>query len=203
MSGFRNDELVTIDGRAHPLVGGRLRLAHEANERITVKTEVLHFVLGVEAVVRCELTTMKGLFSAVASASAARDGELAEAVLEVAETRSLARALRWAGYSTEVGAEELGRGHAPDQRPGPVPIRRDQPGPGNRQQRSGPPASGAQLRCIRTLARRLGREVDDAVADLMPGLDLAHLSLHDASKVIDALKSAIGETSQPAGRRAP
>lgn len=202
MNAFRNDEIVILDGKPHPLVKGRLRLALDANEKISIVTEVIHFVLGVEAVVRCVATTTKGTFTAVAVATATRDPDLTEALLEVAETRSIGRALRWAGYSTDIGAEEVGGIEAVSPRSSPVPIRRGNSAPIERPPRVGAPASSAQLRCIRTLARRLGRDADAAVADVVPGADLAHLSLPDASKVIDALKAAAGGEQQADGRRA-
>lgn len=204
-NGFRNEEVVQIQGRPRPTVAGRLRQAHENNDKLSVRTEVIHFVLGVEAVVRCEVTTCKGIFSATGVATATRDGQLVDALVEVAETRSLARSLRWAGYGMEVGAEELDAAHGIPAAPtSPVPLHhRNGNARGARSERTGPPASTAQLRCIRTLARRLGRDAEDAIGQIVPGVDLAHLTLPDASRVIDRLKVAAGNGHRTGEGRTP
>jgi hypothetical protein len=114
-NGFRDDELVTRkvkvgnewQTRTFPVVGGRLRLVHEDSPQVTIQTEIVRFdsdFAGVKAMV----TTEKGVFHGTGTASAQRDAKLADSLVELAETRSIARALRFAGYGMEyTGAEEV------------------------------------------------------------------------------------------------
>ena len=110
-NGFREDELVTrrLNGqtRVFPVVGGRLRLAHEENDSLSLQTEMVSWD-GQYAVFRCCAVTGKGQFQGYGTANAQRDARLAESLIELAETRSIARALRFAGYGLEyTGAEEV------------------------------------------------------------------------------------------------
>lgn len=201
MSGFKDNELILVGGRELATVGGRLRLAHEANERLSIKTELLDFELRVRAIVRAEVTTVKGTFTATGTATAERDAKVSDALIEVAETRSVARALRYAGFGFEVGVEELGdaaiaanavpdaRGQVtppPWERPVPVELRERRP------RRTGTPATAAQKRCLEALARRVHLEPGALVARFVPGVELDELSIADASRVIDAAKRNAG-----------
>jgi hypothetical protein len=110
-NGFREDELITrkVNGqsRVFPVVGGRLRLAHEENETLSLQTEMVTWD-GQYAVFRCRAVTAKGDFVGYGTANTQRDARLAESLIELAETRSIARALRFAGYGLEYcGAEEV------------------------------------------------------------------------------------------------
>ncbi len=110
-NGFREDELVTrrLNGqtRVFPVVGGRLRLAHEENEALSLQTEMVSWD-GQYAIFRCCAVTGKGQFQGYGTANSQRDARLAESLIELAETRSIARALRFAGYGLEyTGAEEV------------------------------------------------------------------------------------------------
>ena len=68
---FRDDEIVVLtenrDGKLvksiHPKIGGRLRLAHEQDQQISITTEVIRYDENVP-VVRAVTTTMKGTFPA-------------------------------------------------------------------------------------------------------------------------------------------
>jgi hypothetical protein len=105
---FKAEELISKNGKSYPVVGGRLRIAHELNEKLSISTAMVSFESGVEAVVKAELQTEKGLFSAYGAASLAKDERLSESLLELAETRAIARALRFAGYGVEyTGSEEI------------------------------------------------------------------------------------------------
>jgi hypothetical protein len=204
MGTFRPEELVTIQGRPFPTLAGRLRLLHEGCEKIAIKTEVVHLVLGQEAVVRTELTTGKGTFVATGSASATRDPRFVDALPELAESRSLARAARWAGFGLEVGAEELGddaeivrvdRAGPLQGRPrvaqGQVVASAPFRGNGDGSHR-GTPATSAQRRAIAALARQIDREVDEVVARVYPGVTVDGLTLVQASALIDRLKTKAG-----------
>ncbi len=110
-STFREDELVTrrLNGqtRVFPVVGGRLRLAHEENDTLSLETEMISWD-GQYAVFRCCACTRKGRFQGYGTANSQRDARLSESLIELAETRSIARALRFAGYGLEyTGAEEV------------------------------------------------------------------------------------------------
>ena len=105
---FKVEELISKNGKTYPVVGGRLRIAHELNENLSITTAMISFESGVEAVVKAELQTLKGAFSAYGAASLAKDERLAGSLLELAETRAIARALRFAGYGVEyTGSEEI------------------------------------------------------------------------------------------------
>jgi len=112
---FRDDEIVALtenrDGKLvksiHPKIGGRLRLAHEQNQQISITTEVIRYDENV-AVVKAVSSTMKGNFPGLGMASIERDRTIAPAILELAETRAIARSLRFAGYGVDhCSAEEL------------------------------------------------------------------------------------------------
>jgi len=114
-NGFREDELILRKQKVNgewvetifPRVGGRLRLAHEQNDRLGIQTEVVRFD-DTCAVVKATVTTMKGSFCGFGTACAQRDQRLADSLLELAETRSIARSLRFSGYGVEyTSAEEM------------------------------------------------------------------------------------------------
>jgi len=59
-------------------------------------------------VVKALTTTEKGSFTGIGMASMERDQRIAPAILELAETRAIARSLRFAGYGVEFcSAEEI------------------------------------------------------------------------------------------------
>jgi hypothetical protein len=114
---FREDEIVIMShidkrtgevvARPYPKVGGRLRLAHEENGNLNISTEIIRYEENV-AVVRALATTKKGYFNGLGMASLDRDQQIAPAILELAETRAIARSLRFAGYGVEYcSAEEV------------------------------------------------------------------------------------------------
>ena len=112
---FREDELVSRrvkvgdewQTKVFPIIGGRLRLAHEENETLSLQTELVNWD-GQYAVFKCCAVTGKGSFIGYGTANAQRDARLAESLIELAETRSVARSLRFAGFGLEyTGAEEV------------------------------------------------------------------------------------------------
>ena len=114
---FREDEIVIMSHvdkrtgevvtRPYPKVGGRLRLAHEENGSLSISTEIIRYEDDV-ALVRALATTKKGYFNGLGTASLERDQQIAPAILELAETRAIARSLRFAGYGVEYcSAEEV------------------------------------------------------------------------------------------------
>ena len=114
---FREDEIANIRRwdkerneyiyNPFPKIGGRLRLAHEANEALSIETEIIRYDEQV-AVVSAISRTAKGCFKGIGMSSVQRDEKIAPAILELAETRAIARALRFAGYGVEYcSAEEV------------------------------------------------------------------------------------------------
>lgn len=115
---FREDEIVILRHfnkerqeyvtNVYPKVGGRLRLAHEANpDAINIETEIYKYD-GNIAVVIATCKTLTGRFTGIGMSSIERDQKIAPAILELAETRAIARALRFAGHGIEYcSAEEV------------------------------------------------------------------------------------------------
>jgi hypothetical protein len=114
---FREEEIANIRrwdkerneyiSNPFPKIAGRLRLAHEANEALSIETEIIRYDEKVAVVVAVSKTS-KGNFKGIGMASIERDQKLAHAILELAETRSIARSLRFAGYGIEyTSAEEM------------------------------------------------------------------------------------------------
>lgn len=118
-SNFTKDELVTKHGKTYPVAGGRLRLAHAAGLS-GIRTESISFKDRDHATVYATVTMGRDVqvegdvpyaqvFTAHGTATAARDGDrMKDSLLELAETRAVARALRYAGFGVEfTGAEEV------------------------------------------------------------------------------------------------
>lgn len=107
LNNFKNDELVKVQGKNFPLVGGRLRLAHDENKLLSIETSVIYYN-DESAVVHAHIKTEKGTYAGLGNSSTKRDHKLTNAILELAETRAIARALRFAGYGVEyIGYEEV------------------------------------------------------------------------------------------------
>ena len=217
---FREDEIITLeqfrDGQLvksiHPKIGGRLRLAHEQNQQISITTEIIRYDENV-AVVKSVTTTMKGSFSGIGMASLERDQTIAPAILELAETRAIARSLRWSGYGVDLcGAEEMshlqlngGNTTPPDDKPqtkppqeGPKGSDADKPGNGGNGGDKGGGNGGngdarisnKQLSYIVTLGKGLklnSKDLDQETVKTF-GVKMAFLTTKQASAFIDNLK---------------
>jgi len=114
---FREDEIITMahwDKQTgaqvttpYPKIGGRLRIAHENNDQLSITSKVFSYD-GQVAVVVATTTTDKGSYNGVGMASVERDKKIAPAILELAESRAIARSLRFCGIGVEYcGAEEI------------------------------------------------------------------------------------------------
>ena len=114
---FREDEIVIMTHwdkkeekwvkNIYPKVGGRLRLAHDQNERLSISTTIIKYDESI-AVIMAVTTTGKGTFPGYGMSSVERDKTIAPAILELAETRAIARSLRFVGYGVEYcSAEEI------------------------------------------------------------------------------------------------
>lgn len=109
----------------YPKVGGRLRLAHELNGSMDINTEIIKYD-GNIAVVKACCSTDKGSYAGIGMASLERDAKIAPAILELAETRAIARSLRFAGYGVEYcSAEEVSHLNQENDKPSFPPIEDD------------------------------------------------------------------------------
>ena len=112
---FREDELVSRkvkigsewQTRIFPIIGGRLRILHENNDSLSIQTEIVRLDNDF-AVVKAAVESKKGKFNGTGTASVQRDARLADSLVELAETRAIARALRFGGIGVEyTSAEEI------------------------------------------------------------------------------------------------
>ncbi|RJR44066.1 MAG: hypothetical protein C4576_13505 [Desulfobacteraceae bacterium] len=219
---FRDDEILILeqvrDGEPvksiFPKIGGRLRLAHEDNEQLSICTEIVRYD-EVIAVVKSVVTTMKGSFPGFGMASVERDHSIAPAILELAETRAIARSLRFAGYGVEYcSAEEVS--HLQNGGPNPpsdaeTHTKPHQDGPkggngekpvnggngGNGGANGGNGGNGdtarisnKQLNYIVILGRNLNLNSKDLDKETLQafGVKMAYLTTKQASTFIDTLK---------------
>ncbi|MGO9116927.1 MAG: hypothetical protein ACLQPD_04870 [Desulfomonilaceae bacterium] len=219
-NGFREDELVTrkvkINGdwqtRIFPVVGGRLRLAHEQNDSLSLQTEMVSWD-GQYAVFKCFAATGKGQFVGYGTANSQRDTRLAESLVELAETRSIARALRFAGFGLEfTGAEEVSHVSSIESEPEQTAGKESKPvfpknnGSGKTEAQGcamGEPeskpsrdgngngkATGAQIRALFALSKK-ARYIEQDVANMLRPMNVSTfdaLTREDASRLISYLQ---------------
>lgn len=179
---FKNEELVKVQGKIYPVVGGRLRLAHDENKNLSIETSVIQYN-NESTVVQASIKTDKGTFTGLGNASVKRDRVLSNAILELAETRAIARALRFAGYGVEyTGFEEVGedKNLVSDEQDG---------------HREGMPqtegATKAQINTIFRIAKNLNisnDELRELIQDTTGKSYSKDLSRRDASQIIALLK---------------
>jgi hypothetical protein len=205
---FREDELVTrrmkVNGewqtRTFPVVGGRLRIAHEANEKLSIGTEIIRLDSDL-VVAKATVETAKGRYSGTGTASAQRDARLADSLVELAETRAIARALRFGGFGVEYcGAEEVnnvvdepdrGQSSSKETRP----VFNDNKGEGKGQSKPQPCGIGratqAQCRALHALTNRAGYSKEDIDHMLAPlnAANFQELTREAASQLITSLQA--------------
>jgi hypothetical protein len=219
---FRDDEIVIMTHwdkkeekwvkNIYPKVGGRLRLAHNQNDRLSISTTIIKYDESI-AVVMAVTTTGKGSFPGYGMSSVERDKTIAPAILELAETRAIARSLRFAGYGVEYcSAEEVshletGNGKAPNPEP-PAPAKNEEKaqngGNGGKGEETGSPESNdgdnrndqgngrltsKQYKFIMRLTNEKGmtrKEVNDHCIKEF-GVAADYLSKAQASNLIDQL----------------
>ena len=204
-NGFREDELITkrVNGQVKifPVVAGRLRLAHTENKSLSLQTEMVSWD-GQYAVFKCCAVTGKGQFIGYGTANSQRDARLAESLVELAETRSIARALRWAGFGMEYcSAEEIT--HMIDlespgkQKQGKLPPKAFPDGNPEGKPESKPQSCGigkatqAQVRALYALARKteLPETEKKYLLDPLNATAFEDLSREDASRLISHLQT--------------
>ena len=214
-NGFREDELIHVkvkvgsgwQARTFPVFGGRLRLAHESNKNLSLQTELVSWD-GQYAVFKCLATTEKGQFIGFGSANSQRDSRLSESLIELAETRSCARALRFAGYGLEyTSAEEVShldgdrespKGRKPEKDPKPIFPQGDSTGKAAAKSPKAaagnvdaPKATQAQCRALFALTKRAGytqEEIDQMLSPFNVA-SFDELSREDASRLITDLQT--------------
>lgn len=179
---FKNEELVKVQGKVYPVVGGRLRLAHDENKSLSIETNVVQYNEEV-TVIQASVRTEKGTFTGLGNASVKRDRVLSNAILELAETRAIARALRFAGYGVEyTGFEEVGDGKSTgtEEQPHVEELTRKTDG-----------ATKAQISTIFSIAKNLNisnDELRELIQDKTGKSFSKDLSKNDASLLIRFLK---------------
>jgi hypothetical protein len=202
---FKEEELITrrVNGqvRIFPIVGGRLRLAHEENSKLSLQSELVSWD-GNYAVFKCVATTDKGQFVGYGTANSQRDARLAESLLELSETRSIARALRFAGYGLEyTGAEEVS--HVASTEPEREQTSNKEPErmfpedngehkPGAKAAAIGKgPVTSAQVRALWALTKKARYTEEDIEALLRPlsATTFQELSRESASQLITYLQT--------------
>lgn len=179
---FKNEELVKVQGKVYPVVGGRLRLAHDENKSLSIETRVVHYNEE-SAVIQALVRTEKGTFTGLGNASVKRDRVLSNAILELAETRAIARALRFAGYGVEyTGFEEVGENKN---------IEFDEEQREGSEQKKSEGATKAQISTIFSIAKSLNisnDELRELIQDKTGKSFSKDLSKRDATRIINLLK---------------
>lgn len=190
---FRSDELVKVQGKTYPVVGGRLRLAHDENKSLSIETSVVQYSED-STVVQASVKTEKGTFTGLGNASVKRDRILSNAILELAETRAIARALRFAGYGVEyTGFEEVGEGKS---QPAEEAAGQDY----DNTKALEAAATKAQLNTIFSIARSINmtnEELKDFIQEKTGKTASKDLSKKDASQIISLLKERENVQSAP------
>ncbi len=87
------------------MVGGWVRHAHEGNEKLSIQTDIVSMEPGI-IVVKVTVETEKGRYGGTGTSSAQRDTRLADSLVELAETRAIARASRFGVLGVEYCAAE-------------------------------------------------------------------------------------------------
>lgn len=179
---FRSEELVKVQGKIYPVVGGRLRLAHDENKNLSIETSIVQYNED-STIVQASISTEKGTFTGLGNASKKRDRVLSSAILELAETRSIARALRFAGYGVEyTGFEEVGEGKNTGSEDNRLEVSENY---------DSKAATKAQINTIFAIARELditNDELRDIIQNKTGKSFSKDLSKSEASKIIILLK---------------
>lgn len=182
LSTFRNEELVKVQGKTYPVVGGRLRLAHDENKSLSIETNVVQYSEET-TVIQASVRTEKGIFNGLGNASVKRDRVLSNAILELAETRAIARALRFAGYGVEyTGYEEVGESRSSSD---------EEVQSGEREEKKTDNATKAQISTIFSIAKGMNMSNDELreLIQTQTGKSFSKdLSKRDATRIINMLK---------------
>jgi hypothetical protein len=208
---FREDELVSRkvkvgnewQTRVFPIIGGRLRILHESNDHLSIQTEIVRLESDF-VVVKAAVESQRGKFNGTGTASGQRDARLADSLVELAETRAIARALRFGGIGVEcAGAEEVSHVVAAEpereQSANKPPARIFPEGNGEGKPEAKPAGNGsgkatqAQCRALYALTKK-ARYTEEDVASLLSPLNAStfqELSRESASQLIGSLQSEV------------
>ncbi len=221
---FRDDELVTrkmkVNGewqsRTFPVVGGRLRILHENNDHLGIQTEIVKLESDF-VVVKAAVESQRGKFNGTGTASGQRDAKLADSLVELAETRAIARALRFGGIGVEFTSfEEVahvgtiaepekeqtgGKAPAPVFAEGNGNSKRDAKAPGGATAETGSKpqhcgigqATQAQCRALYALTKRTNYQEAD-IGELLARFEVSRfedLSRESASQLIGQLQTQV------------
>lgn len=208
---FREDELVSRkvkvgtewQTRVFPVVGGRLRILHENNDHLSIQTEIVRLDTDF-VVVKAAVESRKGTFNGTGTASAQRDARLADSLVELAETRAIARALRFGGIGVEyTGAEEVSHVAAAEPERQQDPSKEPEPavpqGNGEGRSESKPQHCGngratqAQCRALWALTKKARYTEEDVESMLRPlnASTFQELTRDDASRLIGCLQTEV------------
>jgi hypothetical protein len=210
-NGFLDHELVTRkvkvgnewQTKTYPVIGGRLRVLHENNDSLSIETEIIRLD-GDFAVVKAAVESRKGKFNGTGTASAQRDARLADSLVELAETRAVARALRFGGIGVEyTGAEEVS--HVASVEPereqtvNKESVKLLQGDNGNSKPETKPSGNGngratqAQCRALYALTKRANYSDEDIESLLSPmkAATFQDLSRESASQLITYLQTEV------------
>ena len=210
-NGFREDELVSRrvkvgndwQTRVFPIIGGRLRIIHETSSHLNIATEILKLEPDL-AVVRATLESEKGRFCGTGTASAQRDARLADSLVELAETRAIARSLRFGGVGVEfTSAEEVSHVVNSEPERGQTTNKEAErvfpAGTAQGKMDTKPPANGngkstqAQCRALFALTKRAQytQEDIDGMLSSMGAATFQDLSREAASQLIGSLQAEV------------
>jgi len=92
-----NKHIVNIHGKKYMTVAGRVELAQEKEDKLTIRTKIEHDDEK-KTIVKALVITSKGEFTGHATSNKASQGIEGKSPLEVAETSAVGRALGFAGY---------------------------------------------------------------------------------------------------------
>ncbi|MEW6532040.1 MAG: hypothetical protein AB1473_14475 [Thermodesulfobacteriota bacterium] len=208
---FLENELVTRkvkvgnewQTRTFPVVGGRLRILHENNDNLSIQTEIVRLDNDF-AVVKAAVANQKGKFNGTGTASVQRDAKLADSLVELAETRAIARALRFGGIGVEyTGAEEVSHVVAaePDREQGankePASVFPEGNGNNRAETKSTGNSNGrstqAQCKALWALTKRANYTDEDIESMLRPlnATTFQDLTRESASQLIGSLQTEV------------
>jgi hypothetical protein len=191
--------------KTFPVVGGRLRILHENNDNLSIQTEIVRLDNDI-AIVKAAVENHKGKFNGTGTASVQRDARLADSLVELAETRAIARALRFGGIGVEyTGAEEVShvvaaepeRDQSTDKEPESVFPEAQNCAAGRPESKPSSDGNGratqAQCRALFALTKR-ANYTDENIHSLLRSLNAAtfqDLTRESASQLITSLQTEV------------
>lgn len=170
-------ELVNVQGKQYVSVGPKLRVLREHFPLAAIRTEVLDGYTQVDGVaVRAIISCGERSATAIGTSTLTGDKGFGDSLFELAETRALARALRFFGIGVDsTGAEEV------QGRPPIADRQRDEPAPVSPGDKPSPGQLG-ELRALVASIKKAGKPV--------PEYDVPETA-QDAANLIERLTTAL------------